>query len=196
MFNTNDYGKRDFKPWFCEKNEKVIQTCFKILESTGDVLLKKDIYNIMYNSLCIEIALCGKLDVCKELTTYFMSHTWKEYCKWKILLEEPDRNKKMVLCDNVMVYDEILDCITEDMWYKSCLPEKIAHYKMNTTRGTNKWLDTIDDDLEKVNMGEKPWRWFYTKHCNDKEIYKHKISFNDLLRLIKMEVHPNDQTKI
>ena len=31
----------------------------------------------------------------------------------------------------------------------------------------NEWIKSIADDLEKVHIGEKEWKWFYELHCND-----------------------------
>jgi len=53
----------------------------------------------------------------------------------------------------------------------------IAEHLARTTI-RNLWVTQIADDIEFVHNGDRPWTWFYAKHCNDRSTFQIHFSGN------------------
>ena len=57
----------------------------------------------------------------------------------------------------------------------------------------NEWLVQLEDDYERMAMGEMTWQAFYECHSNDYEKYVCSYSFNDFVKMIEEK---NTKTKM
>ena len=187
-----EYENCDMLPWMKEKIESIITSCYNILEHSLDEKCKDNAYMALRNALKIKLAFYNKLDVCNELLRFFLNNNYIEYQKWNVLITDLDRDKKHDFSEKGPIDKELLSLITKDGWDRSRIPEKI-NQKKAMEAPKNEWLVQLEDDYERMAMGEMTWQAFYECHSNDYEKYVCSYSFNDFVKMIEEK---NTKTKM
>jgi hypothetical protein len=156
----------DQSTWAYEKTQNVLTEICRLIDITKDMEAETWDYLIPALNDCLKLYAfwSGDRDIYSpDVMSFLTEHGYKgfqhlAYVSGNSTVKDEITQK---LEDNNTTR-EIFALITPDNNRTKIYDEltKIAN--------KNKWCRIIEDDLERVTMGEKNWSWFYDRHKNDK----------------------------
>ena len=171
------YGDLSYLPWSIEKTEKNINEICWLIKSNPELCYNQGVELIIENTFAVYTMLRGALN-CVDYTKaahLILKYNTDGYRFLKDLLEQKEHSDIMKRIQINSKNAKVLCLIKQNIrTNRTLIAEEIAGVKH-----PNSWIKRIADDLERVHIGEKDWKWFYELHCND--IVETGLVFEDSL---------------
>jgi hypothetical protein len=151
--------------WMYEKTRNVLESICHLIDTTKDMEGETWDYLIPALNDCLKLYAfwSGDRDIYSPDVMSFL--TGRGYKGFRHLAyvsgNSPLKDELTQKLEDNNTIKEIFALITPDNNRTKIYDE------LTKIENKNKWCRIIEDDLERVTMGEKNWKWFYDRHKND-----------------------------
>lgn len=177
----------DCSPWLREKLHSSLHALCRIDNKKMSEIEQSDFNIVLSNLLKVYSSAIGKTEIYESNIVSFIFDKGidaLEFIEYTFHLTN-DKGKFIKQLEDNKTVKEIFKLITNDKMNRTILAEKLE-----LLHNKNKWIRALENDLEKVHYGEKPWDWFYQKHQNDHQnnVY---VFFSDVPNSILEKINYN-----